>query len=382
MSRVARVRILVVLALVSTPRLARAGGGAATDAYQGIGDRPLEVHGLADVYAQYVFQQPASEGTRYRAFDDVAGPSLGLLRLTVAHAPRPVGFRIDAGVGDLPNAYMQSDPGAAEHPDVARALSYLEQAFVTLRPLPAREVAVDAGKFSTPVGLEDNESITNWNYSRSLLFTLAEPTYHTGLRATYGRREGLSLSAFWLNGWNANVVGGDGMRSFGAAATWRGMAGTEPLEAAVVYAAGLERAPTHLDDPTESFRHELDAYASTSIRQRLDVAATLDYGTDARGGGVSWWGVAGYLRYWLTPWLAAAVRGEHLADTDGFLTGTAQRMAGLTGTLQIKHTVGPFQLLGWLEYRRDAADVPVFPAHAAQLVLHQDTLTVACAAAF
>jgi hypothetical protein len=57
-------------------------------------------------------------------------------------------------------------------------------------------------------------------------------------------------------------------------------------------------------------------------------------------------------------------------------------MAGLTGTLQVKHTVGPFQLVGWLEYRRDAADVPVFPSRAAQLGLRQDTLTVACAAAF
>jgi hypothetical protein len=124
MSLAARVRILVVLAVVSTPRLARAGGGAASDAYQGIGDRPLEIHGLADLYAQYDFQQPAC-GTRFRAFDDVAGPSLGLLRLTVAHAPGFVGFRVDAGVGDLPNAYMQSDPGATERPDVARAMSYL-----------------------------------------------------------------------------------------------------------------------------------------------------------------------------------------------------------------------------------------------------------------
>jgi hypothetical protein len=373
--------MLLAIAVVSTPRLARAGGGAATDAYQGIGEGTLKVHGLLDVYAQHDFQQPASGYTRFRAFDDVAGPSLGLLRLTVAHTPGVVGFRVDAGVGDLPNAYMGSDPDATTRPELARALSYLEQAFVTLRPLPARELSIDAGKFATPVGLEDNESITNWNYSRSLLFTLAEPTYHTGLRATYGHREGFGLSALWLNGWNANLFGGNGMRSFAAAATWRGT-GTQPVEAAVVYAAGLERAPTHLADPTESFRHELDAYVSTSIRERLDVAATLDYGRDASGGGVSWWGVAGYLRYRFTPWLALAVRGEHLADTGGFLTGTAQRMAGLTGTLQVNHTVGPFQLVGWLEYRRDDADVPVFPSHAGQLVLHQDTLTVACAAAF
>ncbi|HEX8795030.1 MAG TPA: outer membrane beta-barrel protein [Polyangiaceae bacterium] len=377
----ARVRTLVVLAAVCLSRPALAGGGAATDAYQGIGERTIEVHGLLDVYAQHDFEQRAGGGTKFRGFDDATGLSLGLLRVTVAHRPDVVGFRVDAGVGDLPNAFMQSDPGATEHPGYARAASYVQQAFVTVRPPPAPELAIDAGKFSTPVGLEDNESSTNWNYSRSLLFTLAEPTYHTGARATYGRREGLSLSAFWLDGWNTNLVGGDGMRSVGAAATWRSD-GLVPVEAAVVYEAGLEREPAHLDNPAESFRHELDAYVSTSIRRRLEMAATLDYGRDASGGGVSWWGVAGYMRYRFAPWIAVGVRGEHFSDTDGFMTGTAQRMAGLTGTVRVEHRIGPLYMIGWLEYRRDGSDVPVFPSQATGLVLHQDTLTIAFGAAF
>jgi hypothetical protein len=346
-----------------------------------MGEGPLQVHGLLDVYAQHDLQQPASGGVKYRGFDDFTGLSLGLLRLTLAHRPDPLGFRVDAGVGDLPNAFMQSDPGATQHPDLARALSYIQQAFVSFSPPPVPALAIDAGKFSTPVGLEDNESNTNWNYSRSMLFTLAEPTYHTGARATYGGREGLAISAFWLDGWNTNLVGGDGMRSVAAAATWRG-GGTDRLEAAVVYEVGLERQPTHLDNPAESFRHELDAYVSADIRERLEVAATLDYGHDASSGGVSWWGIAGYLRYRITPWLALAVRGEHLADTNGFLTGTSQQMAGLTGTLRVEHRVGRFDLLGWLEYRRDGSDVPVFPTHAVRVGLHQDTLTVAFGASF
>lgn len=377
----AHVRTLVVLAVVCVPGTAWAGGGAATDAYQGIQERPLEVHGLLDVYAQHDFQRPDLGGVKYRGFDDATGLSLGLLRLTLAHRPDPVGFRIDAGAGDLPNAYMLSDPGATVNPGYARAASYVEQAFVTVRPPPVPELAIDAGKFATPVGLEDNESNTNWNYSRSLLFTVAEPTYHTGARATYGGHEGLSLSAFWLDGWNTNLVGGDGMRSVGAAATWRS-AGALPVEAAVVYVAGLERQPTHLDDPAETFRHELSTYVSTSVHGKLELAATFDYGRDASHGGVSWWGVSGYMRYRFAPWIALGVRGEHLADTDGFLTGTAQRMAGLTGTLRLDHRVGPLDVIGWVEYRRDGSDVPVFLSRAGPLVLHQDTLTIAFGATF
>jgi hypothetical protein len=370
-----------VLAVVSSPRLAWAGGGAATDAYEGIEEGPVDVHGLLDVYGQYDFQRPASGQVQYRAFDTPVGLSLALLRVTVAHKPDPFGFRVDAAVGDLPNAYLDSDPGQFAAPALARGLSYLEQAFVTVSPPPAPELEIDAGKFSTPVGFEDNESITNWNYSRSLLFTLAEPTYHTGVRATYGHPEGLSTSAFWLNGWNTNIGAGNGMRSFAAAATWRGT-GKDPTEASVVYAAGPERAPSQLADPTESFRQELDAYVSTTVLDQLDMAATLDYGIDTRGGGVSWWGVAGFLRYRFTSWLALAARGEYLADPDGFLTGVRQRLAGTTTTLQVKDDEDLLHLYGWLEYRRDQSDMPVFPSHSAQLVSHQDTLTVAAGVAF
>jgi hypothetical protein len=363
-----------VLAVVCNPRLAWAGGGAATDAYEGIEEGTVDVHGLLDVYGQYDFQRPASGQVQYRAFDTPVGLSLGLLRLTVAHKPDPFGFRVDAGVGDLPNAYLDSDPGRFQSQALARGLSYLEQAFVTVSPLPALEV--DAGKFSTPVGFEDNESIANWNYSRSLLFTLAEPTYHTGLRATYGQREGFAASAFWLNGWNTNIGAGNGMRSFAAAATWRGK-GDDPTQATVVYAAGPERAPTQLADPTESFRQELDAYVSTTLWDHLDMAATFDGGTDTRDGGVTWWGVAGYLRYRFTSWLALAARGEYLSDTNGFLTGVSQRLAGTTCTLQAKYDAEFLRLYGWLEYRRDHSDMPVFPSQATQLVSHQDTLTIA-----
>ena len=373
--------VLVVLVVVSMSRIAWAGGGAATDAYEGIGDGVLEIGGLLDVYVQHDFQQPASGQVQYREFDFVAGPSVGLAQLTLAHRPDPLGFRVDAGFGDLPNAYMQSDPAATQYPAFARGLSYVQQAFFTVRPPPVPELAVDVGKFSTPVGFEDNESITNWNYSRSLLFTLAEPTYHTGLRATYGRSEGFAASAFWLNGWNTNFIDGDQMRSFGAAAEWRA-AGEDSTEVALVYVAGPERAPTQLANPTESFRQEFDAYVSTSVSDQVDLAATVDYGNDLRNGGVMWWGATGYLRYRFTPWLALPVRGEYLSDADGFLTGTPQRLWGLTGSLQVQDTVGPFHMVGWLEYRHDRSDEPVFPSGATRLVFHQDTVALAGAVAF
>jgi len=366
---------------LAASRPALAGGGAATDAYDGVRrDRWLDVHGLLDVYVQHDFDEPASREVQLRAFDGRSdAPALNLLRVTVAHAPDWLGFRLDAGVGELPDAYLTFDPEATDHPDLARALSYVEQGFVTAVVPVGRGVAVDVGKFGTPVGLEDNETLANWNYSRSLLFLLAEPSYHTGLRATYEVSDSLAVSAFWVNGWDTNVLDGDGMRSFAGAVSWRPADG---LELVADYMGGLERAVTHLDDPTLTFRHELDAYAVFALRSWLSFAVTGDYGHDARDGGAEWWGVGGYVRGVFLPWLAGTVRAEHFDDVDGFMTGTPQRIAEGTATLEASAHLGPLRTVGRLEYRRDRSDQPVFQAAGARMLTHQDTLTLGVMIAF
>ena len=354
-----------------------AGGGAATDAYEGVReDTPIDVHGLADTYVQ--LRSPRGGPVQYRAFDDHSNAlSLDLLRMTVAHRPGSAGFRIDLGIGDTADAFQTADPAMAKYRDLSRGLSYVQQAFATVAV--GGGTTIDVGKFGTPIGLEDNETPQNWNYSRSLLFTLAEPTYHTGLRTTHGVTRSLAVSAFWLNGWNTNVLEGDGMRSFAVAATWK----PEPrLEVVVDYAAGLERAPTRLSDPTLSFREEIDAYAKVAVRSWLSFAATGDYGVDAARGGATWWGVGGYARVRIVSWLAAALRGEHLEDPYGFITPMRQRMAEATVTLEGSARLGPIKVIGRIDLRRDQSDQAAFQAAGGRASTHQDTATLGLMAAF
>jgi hypothetical protein len=376
----ARLTLVVATALACVAqRTAWAGGGAATDAYDGVRERaPVDVHALADLYFQ--LKEPRGGGPQLRAFDDRADvPAVNLLRVTLAHRPDWLGFRVDVGVGDMPDQFRASDPANTRYPELSRGLSYAEQAFVSAALPVGRGLAVDAGKFGTPVGLEDNETPQNWNYSRSLLYTFAEPTYHTGLRATYDLARDLAVSAFWLNGWNTNVAEGNGMRSFAVAATWDADASTQVV---VDYAGGLERAPTQLSDPRLSYRHELDVYAVTFVRTWLSFAATVDYGHDARDDGASWWGVGGYMRCRFLPWLAGVVRAEHLHDADGFTTGTAQRLAEATLTAEATTQAGPVKLIGRLEYRRDQSDEPIFQGAGARPFTHQDTSTLGVMALF
>ena len=234
--------IQVGLLVLGASRLAFAGGGPATDAYDSISESaPVDVHGLLDLYVLHAFNQPASSRTQLRAFDDTGNqPALGLLRLTLAHRPGRFGFRLDVGAGDTANAFLGADPAASQHPDLSRAFSFVQQAFLSVVVPLGSGIAVDAGKFATPVGLEDNESVTNWNYSRSLLYTLAEPALHTGVRLTYRPLPALAFTAFALNGWNSNVLEGNTLRSYAAAGSYKPLEG---LELVLVYMGGLERAP-------------------------------------------------------------------------------------------------------------------------------------------
>jgi hypothetical protein len=365
----------------SAARTAQAGGAAATDAYEGVREgADVDAHFLVDLYFLHRAQGPTGGRVPFRAFDvrnDV--PSASLVRLTLARRPGPFGFRLDLGAGDMQGAYLAADPASSTHPEASRALSFAQQAFVTLALPVGRGVAVDAGKFDTPVGLEDNATLANWNASRGLLFTLAEPTYHFGLRTTYPLTDDLAVSAFWLNGWNTNVLEGSGMRSFAAALGWKAQ---RRIDAGLVYAGGLERAPTRLSDPALDFRHELAAYASYAVRTWLSFAATTDYGVDARPGGGSWWGAGGYVRWRPSDWLALNARGEHFADPAGFLTAAAQDMVEATFTLEATERLGGGTLVVRFEVRRDRSTAPVFPARGPRAVPRQDTVGVTLQAAF
>lgn len=353
---------------------ALAGGGAATDAYDDIAESGgLDLHAFADVYAVHNFDDPGSGVNQMRAFDFRDRPSIGYLRLTLAARPRPIGFRLDLGAGDTADAFERQDPAVASHPSWARATSFVGQAFVTAVLPFAPPVQLDAGKFATPVGMEDNESLTSWNYSRSLLFTWAEPTLHTGLRATDRPTKSLAVSLFWVNGWNAGLVDGSAMRTFAGAATWK-PAGW--IQIVVVDMAGLEHPPAQLTGPL-SFRNLFDAYTVVGPWSGVSFALTADVGNDRAGGGVHWWGAAGYARLEIARRFAATLRGEYFSDPDGFATGTSQSLAEVTATVEARADAGPVRLIARLEYRHDRSTANVFDAAFPASRDRQDTITLA-----
>ncbi len=179
-------------------------------------EEAVTLDGLADVFYLYNFNKPATGRGELRAYD---GPHncfhLNLAELSLEKRPAAghrIGFRVDLDYGTTPRVNNAAEPAGM------RRLQSAGQAYLSYLAPIGSGLRLDAGKFYTPIGNEVVRTSNNWNYSRSLLFTLAEPTYHAGIRASYTVNERVALSAHFVNGWN-NVGDNNGAKSVGLQAT-------------------------------------------------------------------------------------------------------------------------------------------------------------------
>jgi hypothetical protein len=307
--------------------------------------------GFVDMYYSTNFNQPASRTAALRSFDVNSNQfGLNLVELVADKTPdvnnSRTGYRIALGFGQAMNAVNGSDAGGLNF------AQYLKEAYFSYLAPVGKGLQVDLGKFVTPHGAEVIETRDNWNYSRGLLFSYAIPYYHFGMRARYSFNDKYSLTGFFVNGWN-NVVDDNTGKTYGLSLGWNP---TKKVSIAQNYMAGPEQSATN-----SNWRQLSDTVVTYTPNARLSLMANYDYGRGDRVSGVSnpvyWTGVAGYVRYALNEKYALATRYEYYLDHDGFTTGTAQHINGLTGTFQrtIAH-----HLLTRLEFRRDVSNQPVF----------------------
>ena len=272
--------------------------------------------------------------------------NLGLAEAVVERAPTSTsrfGFRVDLDAG------RTADLVAAFEPSGAGRYGWLQQAYVTYLAPVGRGLTLDVGKIVTPLGAELIESQDNWNYSRSLLFALAIPYYHTGARASYAFTDRVAVSGMLVQGWNA-VRDNNGAKTIVLQATVK----PSPRVSLVQnFITGAEQA-----DNTKDRRHVLDTVATVTVSDRLSLMANYDYGRDQVDGlAARWQGVALYGRWQAASWWALAPRVEWYKDGDGFTTGAPQTVRELT--LTSEQTLAG-RLLTRLEYRRDMATTPFF----------------------
>lgn len=355
---------LAALALCSAPLFA-------ADA----GPPPIEVSGSLDWYYEYNFNRPdrydadgalnpVQNNLRNFDFRDNAF-ALNLAQVTVKRAPAPVGFRVDLDFGKTADWIHAAEPGGQD------TYRHIQQAFITLKPrgLAAGDT-LDIGKFVTSAGAEVIETKDNWNYTRGLLFALAIPYYHAGLRYTRPLKSGATLGAQITNGWN-DVEDNNGAPSVGL--TW-----SQPLGRGVTFTQNYIGGPEQPDD-NRDLRHLFDTVVAWNATERLAFLLNTDYATEERPDGtVTWKGAAAYARYAVTDRTALAARVEIFDDPDGAATGTAQTVKEATLTYEWKAN----GLTTRAEVRRDWSDASVFLSHGHGAKDAQTTVLVGAVYAF
>src|SRR5207247_11041539 len=129
----------------------------------------------------------------------------------VPTATSRAGYKVKLSVGPATTIVQSLEPGSSP------ILQNIEEGFISYLAPIGKGLQFDVGKFVTQHGAEVIEAKDNWNYSRSLLFALAIPYYHFGVRATYAFSDKFTLAGYLVNGWN-NVVDNNTGKTLGVQA--------------------------------------------------------------------------------------------------------------------------------------------------------------------
>jgi hypothetical protein len=327
---------------------------------------PIDLSGLIDGYYSLGFNHPNNQINQIRNFDYKANSfDLNMAKLSLEHTPDPIGFRVDLGFGRA----FELIHSSSREPE---AMRNVEQAFISLKPPAAKGFQVDFGKYATPLGAEVIETHSNWNYSRSLLYTLATPYTHFGVRTSMPFGKHFTGGFHVVNGWN-NVDDNNSGKTVGFSGTLNSSKVTWTHN----YMVGPEKTGTN-----QGKRQIYDTTLQFTPNGKFNAYINFDYGTDKRvgPGRDRWVGVAGAAKFQVNDRFALIPRLEWYNDATGFTSGVVQKAKELTMTAEFKMRQG---ILSRLEYRRDWSGQPYFN-RGNQTANHrnQDTLLLGIVAYF
>jgi hypothetical protein len=325
----------------------------------------MDISGYIDGYYSYNANSPSNDSDAGQInelynFNDVTDQfALSAAKVTFNHDPDPIGAHIDI-------LYGRTDiemNGTYDYYENEGAGKYIEQAFLSYKPIKAKGFEADFGKFSTSAGAEVIESKDNWNYSRSLLFAHAIPYNHFGLRTSMPVSKTETLGLQVVNGFNTNEKLNNGVMIGLTSAyvkpkyTWNAnyYVGPQNYDTQKGYLNLFDT--TLLLTPNAKF----NAYLNYDYGQNRD--STYTYGSSTYGDHNlnHWQGAAIAAREQILPKDAIAARYEFYFDPQGYTTpytcdceysgyGPRRQFQEITFTYEHKWVEG---LLARLEYRHD-----------------------------
>ncbi|HYJ09290.1 MAG TPA: porin [Polyangiaceae bacterium] len=380
----------------------------------------IEFSAFIDAYASVNFNSPKPQygKNKLHAHDANNGFSLSWVGINASYPADPVGGTMSLRFGPTAQqlgrgasyGYPGDDCSGSVVPadcDSSFGMENVKQAFASWKPGGSDSIVqLDLGKFDTPFGVEVAESHLNLNYTRSLLYWLAQPSFHTGLRANFAVADAFDFRLLAVNGWN-NTIDNNVGKTFGAQGTFhlRNADGGDVLTASLGYMIGPEHEDTaHIEcaegeafsatsatgcvsaatsnsaersgvvdrasSNTEGLRHLIDLVVVADPIERLRLVLNADFGIDnvrneqdpSKFDSVSYWGVLLGGRVSVVDQFGIALRGEYLSDPKGYLSGyygRREKMKLISGTLTLELLPADFLTIR-LDNRIDWADKRIF----------------------
>jgi hypothetical protein len=265
--------------------------------------------------------------------------------------PGTIGFKVKISAGEYAKLIHASGLGT-QPTGTANPESFdLTEAYVSYLAPIGKGLRLDFGKMMTFIGAEVLEAKDNANYSRSFLFTYAEPLTHTGLKMGYAFTDVVNAALFIVNGWD-NATDNNKAKSVGLSL---GLAPSEVISGYINYIQGPEQT-----DNTRDNRSLLDIVATIKPIKPLSIILNYDGGKEENvisSGDAKWSGLSGIVKYDINDTYSVAARAEYFDDEDGYRTGTVQKLKEITVS-------GDIRLAGSLivrpEYRHDSSDKQSF----------------------
>lgn len=334
---------------------------------------PLDFSGFLDGYYSYNANRPSNAANGqvndlYNFNDKTDQFNLNAAKLTINHDPDPIGVHVDLIFGRA-NTLMHSSTDSSTD-------NYIEQAYISTKPPKTHGAEIDFGQFVTSAGAEVIETMSNWNYSRSLLFAYAIPYYHFGVRSSLPVTKTWTVGLQLVNGWN-NVVANNGGVTVGLTSAY-----TKPR---YTWSVNYYTGPSN-NDTQKGYRNLIDTTLLLTPTAKFNAYINYDYGQNRSPAGSEsssvsshWQGIAFAAHEQVTAKSALAGRFEYYVDSQGFQTGQTQDLDEFTGTYEYKWLAG---LLMRAEYRRDWSNVDFFHKGDTAMVKAQSTATVGFIAFF
>jgi hypothetical protein len=330
---------------------------------------------LFDAYYGVNSNNPIGRVNLLRAYDVSSNAvSLNQADVVIENAPDPdngkrYGARVDLQFGQA-TATLQGNASNEPRPQIYRNIFQAYGTYVI-----GKNLTVDVGKFASSLGIENNYTQDQLNYSRSFWFNFL-PFYHMGVRAVYKVNDALSVNYWVVNGTNQiEPFNGFKDQFFGLT-----MQPRKSISWNVNYYLGQEHPdvvflpnstntnlPTEQGTPFEPIQpapngklHIIDSYVSWQASPKLTLALEADYVIERL------WtysppshtdGGAAYGRYQISPKVAIGGRAEYLSDRGGLFSGATQALKETTLTLEQKLAEG---FLLREEWRRDFSNHPFF----------------------